>query len=44
MHHGSLVIRERELVHYVLCSCFKALIIKFFGLVNQWVHHENLPA
>ena len=44
MHHRRLVIRERELVHDLLCSCFKTLIIKFFCFVDQRVDNEYLPS
>ena len=42
MYDRSLVFRERELLHDVFSSCFKALIVKLFCLVDKGVDNEHL--
>ena len=44
MDDGSLVIRERELIHNIFCSSFKTLIIKLFCFVNQRIYNEDLTS
>ena len=39
-----LVVRERKFIHYLLSSCFKALVIKLFRFVDQRVYDEYLSS
>ena len=41
---GSLIVRERELLHYFFRSGFKTLVVKFFCLVDQRIYYEYLSA
>ena len=42
MYDRCLVFRERELLHDVFSSCFKALIVKLFCFVDERVNNEDL--
>ena len=44
MYDGGLVFGLWEMLEDIFCSRLKALVIKLFCFVDQWVYYEDLTA